>query len=199
MPDASERTRGEGDCDSIEGKIVSGDIRLAVAEDVTTIEALIARSIRALHAGSYGDDVIEEAIAHAYGVDWQLVRDRTYFVVEAQSQVVGAGGWSYRQTLAGARGPDGAEPSTLDPLTEAARIRAFYIDPTFARQGLGRQLLQASETAALQAGFTAAELTATLPAITFYAAAGYRSIGPYDMGLPNGSVLHLRLMRKDLR
>lgn len=127
--------------------------RLARAEDVPTITALVSRSIRALHSESYDDDLIEEAIRHAYGADWQLVRDRSYFVAEIEDRVVGAGGWSYRQTLAGAHGPDATPAPALDPQIDAARIRAFYVDPALARVGIGRALLQKSEAAAAQAGF----------------------------------------------
>lgn len=174
-------------------------LRLAVAEDVATIDALAARSIRALHASSYSEAIVEEAIAHAYGVDWQLIRDRTYSIAELLGRIVGAGGWSYRQTLAGAHEPDKPVPPALNPRSEAARIRAFYVDPTCARQGLGRKLLLASEMAALAAGFAATELTATIPAVSFYTVAGYRETGPYDLVLPSGSVLRLLRMQKRLR
>lgn len=140
--------------------------------------------------------MIEEAIAHAYGVDWQLVRDQTYFVVEAESHIIGAGGWSHRRTLAGAHGPDGPAAPKLDPLTDAARIRAFYIEPALTRAGIGRVLLKMSETAAWEAGFSRTELTSTLPAVPFYTAAGYGEVGPYGLPLPSGAILQLTLMSK---
>ncbi|WP_420141956.1 GNAT family N-acetyltransferase [Sphingomonas sp.] len=162
------------------------------------IEALAARSIRALHAGAYDDAIINEAIDHAYGVDWQLVRDGTYFVAAIAGSVVGAGGWSYRQTIAGAHGPDDPPANLLSPVADAARIRAFYVDPDYARRGVGVLLLSASERAALDMGFTRAELTATLPAVPFYAAYGYEPAGRYDLALPSGRLLELRLMTKRL-
>lgn len=172
--------------------------RLACTEDVPTITALVARSIRALHSDSYEKDLIEEAIRHAYGVDWQLVRDQTYFVAEADGHIVGAGGWSYRRTLAGAHGPDAAPAPPLNPPIDAARVRAFYVDPAVARAGIGRALLEKSEAAAFKAGFRRAELTSTLPAVPFYASAGYREIEAYDLPLPSGAVLRLKLMSKVL-
>jgi GNAT superfamily N-acetyltransferase len=119
--------------------------RQAVPDDVSAIEALAARSIRALHAGAYDDAVIREAIDHAYGMDWQLVRDGTYFVAMAAGTIVGAGGWSYRRTIAGAHGPDDPAAPRLSPTKDAARIRAFYVDPGYARRGIGALLLGASE------------------------------------------------------
>jgi GNAT superfamily N-acetyltransferase len=172
--------------------------RRAAPGDVPAIEALAARSIRALHVGVYDDAIIDEAIEHAYGVDWQLVRDGTYFVATIAGAVVGAGGWSYRQTIAGAHGPNDPPANLLSPNVDAARIRAFYVDPGYARRGVGALLLNASERAALEVGFTRAELTATLPAVPFYAAYGYEPAGVYDLALPSGRFLKLRLMIKRL-
>ena len=170
--------------------------RLAEPADVIGINALTARSIRALHTKSYDHDVIDEAISHAYGVDWQLVRDATYFVAEIDGVVAGAGGWSYRQTIAGAHGPDDPAGDLLDPAVDAARVRAFYVDPTYVRRGIGALLLRLSEDGARAAGFMKAELTSTIPAVPFYAAFGYSSVRMFDMQLPSGSILQLELMRK---
>jgi predicted N-acetyltransferase YhbS len=172
--------------------------RIAQPADVAAINALTARSIHALHSGSYSDAVIDEAVRHAYGVDWQLVRDGTYFVAEMDGALAGAGGWSYRQTIAGAHGPDSPAAPLLDPARDAARVRAFYVDPAYVRQGVGRLLLQLSEGAARAAGFAEAELTSTLPAVPFYAAFGYRPVRTFEMPMPSGAMLHLELMTKPL-
>jgi GNAT superfamily N-acetyltransferase len=172
--------------------------RPAEAHDVSAINALAARSIRALHTGSYDDAIITAAIEHAYGVDWQLVHDRTYFVVELDGVLAGAGGWSYRETIAGAHGPEDPPGSPLDPSSHAARVRAFYVEPGLARRGVGALLLRLSEDAAREAGFTQAELTATLPAVPFYARYGYLPTGAYVVPLPNGLSLTLESMTKRL-
>jgi GNAT superfamily N-acetyltransferase len=172
--------------------------RLAEPADVPVVNALTARSIRALHAGSYDDAVIDEAVSHAYGVDWQLVRDGTYFVAEIDGVAVGAGGWSYRQTIAGAHGPNDPAADLLDPARDAARVRAFYVDRAYVRRGVGTLLLRLSEQAAREAGFMEAELTSTIPAVPFYAAFGYSPVRTFNMQLPNGSTLRLELMNKRL-
>lgn len=172
--------------------------RLAEPADVPHINALTARSIRALHAGSYDPTVIDEAIRHAYGVDWQLVRDGTYFVAEIAGAVAGAGGWSYRHTIAGAHGPDDPAGKRLDPALDAARVRAFYVDPIHVRRGVGALLLRLSEDGARAAGFMTAELTSTIPAVPFYAAFGYSPVREFNMRLPSGSTLRLELMDKRL-
>jgi GNAT superfamily N-acetyltransferase len=170
--------------------------RLAEPADVSAINALIARSVRALHRRSYDDDLIDQAVSHAYGVDWQLVRDGTYFVAEIDGVVAGAGGWSYRQTLAGAHGPDEPAAALLDPARDAARIRAFFVDPPYVRRGVGGLLLRLSEGAAQEAGFGAAELASTIPAVPFYATFGYRQVRALDMPLPSGATFRLELMTK---
>lgn len=173
-------------------------LRRAAPADVREIEALVARSIRALHVEAYDDAIIDEAIEHAYGVDWQLVRDGTYFVAMFAEEIVGAGGWSYRQTIAGAHGPENPPAPRLSPSVDAARIRAFYVDPGCARRGVGGLLLRASEQAAIAAGFARAELTATLQAVPFYVAHGYEPAGEYDLALPSGRLLELCRMTKQL-
>jgi GNAT superfamily N-acetyltransferase len=172
--------------------------RLAEPADVPAINALTARSIRALHTDSYDHAVIDEAVSHAYGVDWQLVRDGTYFVAEIDGLVAGAGGWSYRQTIAGAHGPDDPAAARLDPTRDAARVRAFYVDPAYVRRGVGALLLGLSEDGARAAGFMKTELTSTIPAVPFYAAFGYASVRAFNMQLPSGSTLRLELMDKRL-
>jgi GNAT superfamily N-acetyltransferase len=172
--------------------------RLAKAEDVPAINALTARSVRTRHVGWYAEAVIDEAVDHAYGVDWQLIIDGTYFVAEIAGEMAGAGGWSFRQTIAGAHGPDRPEPAPLDPARNAARVRAFYVDPLFHRRGVGAFLLGLSESAARRAGFRDCELTSTLPAAAFYAAQGYERVRGFDLALPSGALLELQLMRKSL-
>jgi GNAT superfamily N-acetyltransferase len=116
-------------------------LRLAVPDDVAVLQALIARSARGLSAGYYTPAQTEAAIRYVFGVDSQLIADRTYFVIEDDAQVVACGGWSRRRTLFGVdQGKSGTDP-LLDPVTERARIRAFFVDPRMTRRGLGRQLM----------------------------------------------------------
>jgi GNAT superfamily N-acetyltransferase len=61
----------------------------------------------------------------------------------------------------------------LDPATEAAKIRAMYTDPDFARRGIGSTILRLCEGAARDAGFARAEMMATLAGEPLYRAFGY--------------------------
>ena len=148
-------------------------IRAALAEETDTLERLIAASARALGRGFYSDAETEALIEHVFGVDSELVADGTYLVVEDDSGVIACGGWSRRRTLFGGDRYVVRSSDLLDPAQDAARIRAFFVAPGQARRGIGSQLLDACEGAALAAGFTRMALMATLPGAPFYARHGY--------------------------
>ncbi|HEX4243201.1 MAG TPA: GNAT family N-acetyltransferase [Steroidobacteraceae bacterium] len=149
-------------------------IRPADLGDVPEIRALIARSARGLGKADYRPEQIEAALRGAFGVDTQLLADRTYFIAETGGRAVGCGGWSYRATLFGGDARGDRDASRLDPRTQAAKIRAFFVDPATARRGIGSMLLERCEREALAAGFSTAELMATLAGVRLYAARGYR-------------------------
>lgn len=161
-------------------------IRRAAAADIPMLEALIARSARALSTADYGADEIEALIAHIFGVDSEVVADGNYLVAELGGVAAGCGGWSRRRTLFGGDRFAARESGLLDPAIDAARIRAFFIDPAFARRGVGTAILAACEAAAMAAGFRRLELMATLPGVPFYAAAGY--VADREITVPAGAL-----------
>lgn len=148
-------------------------LRTATPTDCAAIQALIARSIRGLGAGDYSTETIDAALEGAFGLDTQLIEDGTYFVVEEADRLLGCGGWSFRRTLFGSDARAGRDAGALDPQTDAARIRAFFVDPAAARRGIGTALLEHCESAARRAGFRRAEMMATLPGVRLYQARGY--------------------------
>ena len=149
------------------------EIRTAVESDYEAIESLIAASIRKLGEADYSSEQIEAALKTAFGLDTQLITDQTYFVVESERQMVASGGWSFRQTLFGSDAEGGRDPHKINPQTGAAKIRAFFVDPEFARMGIGSMIMHTCEQAAVQAGFGKLELMATLPGIRFYEMHGF--------------------------
>ena len=173
-------------------------IRPATMSEIPALEALIAASVRGLSVDYYSPDQIESALIHVFGVDTQLIADGTYFVAELDGQIVGCGGWSKRKTLFGGDQTKSGEDNLLDPNTDAARIRAFFIHPDFARRGIGKQLIEACETAAKDAGFRRLEMGATLPGEPMYRAVGYEVIERFDLPFPDGVVLPLVRMGKTL-
>ncbi len=160
-------------------------VRKATPADIPQIEALIARSARGLSAEDYRPSQIEGALRGAFGVDTQLLADQTYFIAEEAGRIVGCGGWSFRSTLFGSDARTGRDSSILDPRTQAAKIRAFFVDPADARRGIGTLLLEHCENAARARGFSRVELMATLPGVKLYAARGYvgAPMVHFDVGL----------------
>ena len=148
-------------------------LRNATAADIPSLNALIARSARGLSRQDYRPEQIEGALQGAFGVDSQLLADETYFVVEEQGRIVACGGWSFRSTLFGGDARAGRDSSILDPKTQAAKIRAFFVDPDHARRGIGSLLLEHCERQARAHGYARVELMATLPGVRLYAARGY--------------------------
>jgi len=171
-------------------------LRPARLEDRAALEALIARSARELSAGDYTAEQIEGALRGAFGVDTQLIRDQTYFVVEADSKVVGCGGWSKRKTLFGGDARSDRDAAELNPQQDAAKIRAFFVDPDYARRGIGKAILDRCETEAREHGFTRYELMATLPGLRLYAARGYVAGEAIQHPLGNGVTIPFVPMRK---
>ena len=148
-------------------------IRLATPADVPALRELIPASARALSRGFYTDAETESAIRHVFGPDSRLIADGTYFVAEEDGLVAGCGGWSRRRTLYGGDQTKSGEEALLDPASEPAKIRAFFVHPDFARRGVGSRILEACLAAARAAGFRRVELAATLPGVPFYAARGF--------------------------
>jgi GNAT superfamily N-acetyltransferase len=177
---------------------MSATLRKATAADIPELEALIARSARGLSTGDYRPAQIEGALRGAFGVDTQLLADETYFVVEDAGRIVGCGGWSFRATLFGGDARAGRDASALDPALQAAKIRAFFIDPGFARRGIGSLLLEHCEQAARARGFTRAELMATLPGVRLYGARGYRGGPEVRFEVGSGEFIEFIPMEKSL-
>jgi GNAT superfamily N-acetyltransferase len=171
-------------------------VRLAEMADVPVLTELIAASVRILQAEDYTESQREGALASVFGVDTQLIADGTYFVAEVDESIVACGGWSRRKTLYGADQCEGREDSLLDPAVDAAKIRAFFVHPEWARRGIGTRVLEACELAAIAAGFKKFEMGATLTGVALYKARGYREVEGIGVPLGNGEVLPIVRMEK---
>ena len=186
-------------------------LRLAIPADIPVLQTLIDASVRGLQAQDYTPAQIEGALKTVFGVDSQLIADGTYIVAEANSDgnqraeqkvvkiepmIVGCGGWSKRKTLYGSDRWTGREDELLDPLRDAAKIRAFFIHPAWARQGIGGMILEACEAAARAAGFARYEMGATLTGAKLFGVKGYVAVKPISIPLMNGEVLPVIHMEK---
>jgi GNAT superfamily N-acetyltransferase len=176
-------------------------IRSARIADVPRLEALIDASVRGLQTGDYSPEQIDRALRGVYGVDTRLIEDATYYAAEVENGAVlaGCGGWSKRKTLFGGDHYASRQDALLDPATEAAKIRAFFVHPQWARRGIGSLILDACEYAARAAGFTRFELAATLTGVPFYRARGYVEIERIEAPAGDGVSLAVIRMEKPRR
>ena len=174
-------------------------LRCAAHADIPLLAGLIERSAHGLSAADYTQSQVAGALRGAFGVDTQLVDDGTYFVAEEGGIIAGCGGWSFRATLFGGDARTDRDASMLDPRTHAAKIRAFFVEPTHARRGVGSLLLERCESEARERGFSRIELMATLPGARLYAARGYVGTQRVSYDLGNGEHIDFVPMSKPLR
>ena len=192
----SENAKGDG--------VSRVEIRLrkATAADVAALRDLIEASVRKLQAQDYSPAQLEGALATVVGVDSQLIADGTYLVAEARERltgdwmIAGCGGWSKRKTLFGADAWTGREDTLLNPARDAAKIRAFFVHPGWARRGVGTAILEACEAAAREAGFTRYEMGATLTGAKLFGARGYVAVEKTEVPLKNGEKFSVIRMEK---
>ncbi|HEY0702540.1 MAG TPA: GNAT family N-acetyltransferase [Candidatus Acidoferrales bacterium] len=203
-PDLTAGSAADSTTDSMMQTSSAFTLRLAADADIPVLHALIEASVRGLQAGDYTAAQIEGALGTVLGVDTQLIVDQTYFVAETfepdaspQTRVAGCGGWSKRKTLFGADRRPGREPELLDPAAEAAKVRAIFVHPAFARRGLGSLILATVEAAARAAGFTRFEMGSTLTGVALYRLKGYVEVERIAVPLPNGEALPVVRMVKN--
>jgi GNAT superfamily N-acetyltransferase len=176
-------------------------IRAARPSDIDELRSLIELSVRRLQRNDYTPAQIEGALGHALGLDTQLIEDGTYLAAVPLSNpdaIGGCGGWSFRRTLYGSDHGPPRETGLLDPATEPAKIRAIFVHPEWARQGLGTQILKHCEDAAQRAGFRSLEMGSTLTGVPLYSLKGYERREDVGVPLPNGEVLPIVHMVKRL-
>lgn len=172
--------------------------RIATIDDLDALREVMCRSIEVLQHDFLTPEQVR-ASHQVMGLDTQLIKDGTYFVVEHDRRIAGCGGWSWRSTLYGGDASIvSREPRALDPATESARIRAMYTDPGFVRRGVGRLVLRLCEEAAASAGFTHATMMATMAGVPLYEACGYRKVEELSNAEIDGVAVPLVRMEKQL-
>jgi GNAT superfamily N-acetyltransferase len=174
-------------------------LRPATMEDVAEIRRLIDASVRGLQAGDYSAAQIDGALATVFTVDSQLIADGTYFAAFAESgELAGCGGWSFRKTLYGGDHQiEKIAPERLDPVVDAAKVRAIFVHPRFARMGLGSLILEAAESAAMEQGFLRFEMGSTLTGVVLYALKGYREVSRVLVPVGGGAEIEVVRMVKE--
>jgi GNAT superfamily N-acetyltransferase len=178
-------------------------LRLATDADIPALRELIETSVRVLQRMDYTAGQLEAALGTAYGVDTQLIADKTYYVGEVQGAsgetvMAACGGWSMRKTLYGSDHGPYRDNELLDPARDAAKIRAFFVHPDWVRRGLASLILKTCEDAAYARGFRRFEMGATLTGVPLYAARGYARDETIAVPLPNGLALTVVRMSKTM-
>ena len=178
-------------------------IRKATAADIPKLRALIDASVRGLQSEDYTQEQIEGALKSVFGVDSRLIADGTYFIAETKIEngerfAAGCGGWSKRKTLFGGDQWTERKDSLLDPRTDAAKIRSFFVHPAWPRRGIGSAILKTCEDAAKSAGFTRVEMGATLTGVKLFQVRGYVPVESIEIPLENGATLPVLRMSKEL-
>jgi GNAT superfamily N-acetyltransferase len=176
-------------------------IRPATTDDIPALMDLVEQSVRQLQQNDYSPAQIDASIGTAFGIDRQLLADRTYFVAtptDALGQLVACGGWSFRKTMCGSDSLANRDNATLDPAdpTAYAKVRAIFVHPAWARRGLGSLILAHCEAAAQAAGFTRFEMGSTLTGVPLYALKGYVERSRSSLELPHGEALTIVHMTK---
>ncbi len=176
------------------------NLRKAQPADIPALHELIALSVHGLMTVTYTQSQLQFALGIWLGVDSQLVADGTYFVVETEQEgetvMVACGGWSKRKTPYGSDHRPGREDTLLDPDTEPATIRAFFVHPNWTRKGIGSLILDKCEDAARNAGFSKFEMGATLTGVPLYVKRGYVGQETVELPLANGETLRILRMTK---
>ena len=174
------------------------NLRVATFDDIPALRTLIEASARGLSTGSYSATQIDALVTHVFGVDTQLIVDGSYFVIDTPDGLAAAGGWSARRTLYGGDQMKGDADPRLDPSTEPARIRAFFVHPQWARRGLARRLYDECAQAAKAAGFSELELMATMPGVPLYSALGFTVVEHVVIDLPPDITVPFSRMRRTI-
>jgi GNAT superfamily N-acetyltransferase len=174
-------------------------LRVATIEDIAEIRGLIDASVRGLQVRDYSAAQIEGALATVFTVDSQLIADGTYFVALAENgDLAGCGGWSFRKTLYGGDHQiEKIAAERLDPTVDAAKVRAIFVHPKFARMGLGSLILAAAEDAAAEQGFRRFEMGSTLTGVALYTLNGYREVSRVLVPVGDGEEIEVVRMVKE--
>jgi GNAT superfamily N-acetyltransferase len=155
-------------------------LRPSVRGDLAAVDALLARSYPRLLAADYPPSVLVTAVPLIARARPDLLASGTYWVaVEGAGAIVGAGGWSVAGQGSG-------------------EVRHVVTDARRQRQGIGRLVMRAAMGQAGAAGIVRLDCLSTRSAVPFYAALGFRAIGPVEVPLRPGIVFPAVRMLCDL-
>ena len=171
--------------------------KIATLADIPTIEKLMQLSINQLLGPLLTKEQLEASF-DSMGLDDQLIKDGTYFMIFNGDVFVGCGGWSNRETLFGGNHTPNRDSNFLDPIKDSARIRAMYTHPSWARKGIGSLVMHLGENAAKKLGFKKCELMATQSGKLLYETQGYKPIEDILYETETGKTVPMIRMEKTI-
>ena len=171
--------------------------RIATLEDIPEIKKLMELSINDLLGPLLTPEQLEASF-DSMGLDDQLIRDGTYFMIFNEDAFVGCGGWSNRETLFGGNHTPNRDDKFLDPNKDSARIRAMYTHPDWIRMGVGTLVMNLGESAAKELGFKKCELMATQSGKLLYQTQGYIPIEDTLYKTESGKTVPMVRMEKNI-
>jgi GNAT superfamily N-acetyltransferase len=174
-------------------------MRVARLDDAPGIADLMRASVLELFPRFYDERQTASAAVHIAHIDLQLIEDGTYYVEEADGEIVACGGWSRRNKLFSGRGDSDDDARLLDPATEPARVRAMFVRSDWTRRGLGRAILERCERDAAAEGFRSLVLGATLPGELLYRAFGFAEDDRFQVEMPDGVSVECVAMSRPIR
>ncbi len=172
--------------------------RTATLADAPAIAALMRASVLELFPRFYDARQTASAAEHIAHLDLRLIEDGTYFVHEADGEIVACGGWSRRNKMHAGSGDASDDDRPLDPATEPARVRAMFVRGDWTRRGLGRAILESCRLAAKAEGFTSLTLTATMPGVPLYLSFGFKEVERVTVTTPDGVDVPGAVMARDI-
>jgi len=171
--------------------------RIATLDDIPAIKKLMMLSINQLLGPLLTKDQLEASF-DSMGLDDQLIKDETYFMIFSKDVFIGCGGWSNRETLFGGNHTPNRDDQFLDPKKDSARIRAMYTHPEWIRMGVGSLIINLGEEAAIKLGFKKCELMATQSGVLLYQAQGYKPIENILYETNSGKTVPMVRMEKEI-
>lgn len=157
-------------------------IREATHEDREAVYRVHQRSIQQLGPRGYDDEQVAAWGAGGGPEEYALEAESNHFVVaERDGAVVGFGEFD-------------AETGEYLTAPVDAEVKAVYVDPDVAGDGVGTALLEHLESAAREAGHDSFGLCSSLNAVEFYERHGYARVGkqPHEFsGGVEGTVVEM--------
>jgi GNAT superfamily N-acetyltransferase len=162
-------------------------LRTAGPSDKHSIELVLSASFPQLLKGAYSESLLAAVLPALTRANPVLLACGTFYVAEnAQGQIVGCGGWTHEK------------PGSTEVVEGTVHIRLFALHPDWSGRGIGRRIYEHCEKQVRETPATIFECYSTLNAEPFYAAMGFRTVGPLEVMMGGNILFPALLMRRSI-